>query len=211
MVKPSVRVPVCPPGAVTTTFHAPVAAPRIGQLPEERALELVNVKPVHDMVLCPTIVRLTVTPDTKELPVTEVIEAEPLFTPLVGLIAVTVGAGSVTVKPLVRIPFCPFGLVTTTFHAPAAAPLIGQLPEDRVFEFVNVNPEQTIVLCPAITRFTVASDAKLVPVIDVMDADPMFAALLGLMAVTVGTGDMNDAVSTMSVFIVTLAGLFAPV
>ena len=40
-------------------------------------------------------VNFTVAPETKLVPVTEVIETEELLVPLVGLIAVTVGAGRV--------------------------------------------------------------------------------------------------------------------
>ena len=81
-------------------------------------------------------------PDTKLVPVTEVMETDPVLTPLAGLIAVTVGAAAFTVNPLAKVPVCVSGLVTTTFQVPVAAPVIGQLPEDKVVELVKVKPVQ---------------------------------------------------------------------
>ena len=94
-VKPSVNVPVCVSGLVTTTFHVPVAAPVIGQLPLLSVVELVKVKPVQEISVWPLFVSFTVAPDTKFVPVTEVMETDPVLRPLVGLMAVTVGAGRV--------------------------------------------------------------------------------------------------------------------
>ena len=48
-VKPFVKVPVWVSGLVTTTFQVPVAASVIGQLPEDKVVELVKVKPVQEM------------------------------------------------------------------------------------------------------------------------------------------------------------------
>ena len=87
-------------------------------------------------------VNFTVAPETKLVPVTEVIETEELLVPLVGLMAVTVGAAALMVNPLTKVPVCVSGLVTTTFQVPVAAPVIGQLPEDKVVELVKVKPVQ---------------------------------------------------------------------
>ncbi len=185
-VKPLDRVPLCILGLVTTTFHVPGMAEVIGQLPDERVVELVKVKPVQFILDCPLMVSATVAPDTKLVPLTEVIEADPELTALVGLMAVTVGARSVTVKPPLRAPNWVFGLVTTTFHAPDATPLIGQVPRESVVELVRAKPVQTTLLCPLMVSWTVAPEAKLVPDIDVMDMEPLLLPLVGDMDTTVG-------------------------
>jgi len=51
---------------------------------------------------------------------------DPVFSAVLGLILVTTGArivGDVTVNPFVNVPLWVSGLVTTTFQAPAAAPV----------------------------------------------------------------------------------------
>jgi hypothetical protein len=78
------------------------------------------------------------------------------------------------------------GLVTTTFHAPATAPVIGQEPDDSVVELVKVKPVQFILDCPLMVSATVAPDTKLVPLIEDMDIDPVLAPVVGEIAVTVG-------------------------
>ena len=102
---PFVNVPVCASGLVTTTFHVPATAPVMGQLPDDNVVEFVNVKPVHEMLLCPDLVKLTVAPETKSEPVTLEIETEALRGPVDGLMAVTVGAGDVHV--IATDPFVP--------------------------------------------------------------------------------------------------------
>ncbi len=80
-------------GLVTTTFHAPVAAPVIGQLPPASDDELMNVKLAQFMLLWPDCVSITVAPERKFVPPTEVTVTELLLVPDTGLIEVTVGAG----------------------------------------------------------------------------------------------------------------------
>ena len=87
-------------GLVTTTFHAPVAKPEVGQVPEDRVEELVKVKPEQVVVAYPLLVSVIVAPDIKLVPVIEVIVVEALLAPVVGEMAVTVGAGLKIVKLL---------------------------------------------------------------------------------------------------------------
>lgn len=63
-VNPLVRVPVWVSGLVTTTFQVPVAAPVMGQVPDDNVVELVKVNPVQLMAVWPDLVRETVAPDT---------------------------------------------------------------------------------------------------------------------------------------------------
>ena len=122
IVKPPLKVATCASGFVTTTFQVPVAAPVIGQLPVERVVELVKVNPVQEMSDWASLVNFTVAPETKLVPETEVMEAEVLLIPVVGLMAETVGAGKLIVNPFTKIWFCLPGLVTTTFQVPGAPP-----------------------------------------------------------------------------------------
>jgi len=107
---------------------------------------------------------------------------------LPALAAPMVGAPgtAVTVKPLANDPLPVSGLVTTTFHAPDAAPVIGQEPDDKVVEFVKLKLVQFIVACPVLVSDTVAPETKPVPDMELMDIEPVLAPLVGEIAVTVG-------------------------
>ncbi len=185
-VNPLASVPVWVFGFVTTTFQVPVAAPVIGHVPDESVVELVKVNPVQEMLLCPLIVSMTVAPDTKFIPDTEVMGADPVFIALVGLIDVTVGPPLLIVNSEGSIPDCVFGFVTTTFQAPTAAASMGHDPDESLEELVNVKPVQEISPCPAMVSLTVAPKTKFVPDTEVIDAEPVLIALVGETAVTVG-------------------------
>ena len=94
---------------------------------------------------------------------------------------------AVMAKPFESVPVPVSGLVTTTFHCPAAALVMGQVPEESVVEFVKVNPVQEISLCAVLVSFTVAPKTKFAPVTLVMEAEPELTPPRGLMAVTVTT------------------------
>ena len=162
----------------------------IGQVPAVNETELEKTKPVQLIVVCPDLERETVAPETKLVPETEVMEAEVLLIPVVGLMAETVGAGRMIVNPLVKIPVCASGFVTTTFQVPVAAPVIGQLPVERVVELVKVNPVQEMSDWASLVNFTVAPETKLVPETEVMEAEVLFIPVVGLMAETVGAGKL---------------------
>ena len=97
---------------MTTTLCVPVPAGVAAVI----VVELVTFTPVAGLVPI-----LTVAPLMKPVPVM-VIEVPPDNGPPLGATDVTVGAGLVTVKPLVNVPNWVSVLVTTTFHVPVAAP-----------------------------------------------------------------------------------------
>ncbi len=102
----------CVSGLVTTTLCIPVPAGVAAVI----VVELVTFTPVAGLVPI-----LTVAPLMKPVPVM-VIEVPPDNGPPLGATDVTVGAGLVTVKPLINVPNWVSVLVTTTFHVPVAAP-----------------------------------------------------------------------------------------
>ncbi len=64
----------------------------------------------------PLFVSLTVAPARNPVPARLVILTVVPVTPEFGVMPLTVGAGLVTVKPLLSVPNWLSGLVTTTFH-----------------------------------------------------------------------------------------------
>ena len=70
-------------------------------------------------------------------------------------------------------------LVTTKFHNPVAAPVIGQVPLVSKVELAKVNPVQVMLACPDIWSVTVAPEAKLFPAMEVMATEALFAAEYG--------------------------------
>ena len=91
---------------------------------------------------------------------------------------VTVGAvGEVYVNPLVKVPLCVSGLVTTTFTAPVA--------DDGVVAVICVALVTTTFVAGVPPSVTVAPETKFVPVM-VTAVPPVVGPLLGLTPVTVG-------------------------
>src|SRR5712692_10179643 len=96
----------------------------------------------------------------------------PAAGPLLGLTLVTVGAvGDVYVNPLVSVPLCVSGLVTTTFTAPAAWA--------AVVAVIWVALTTTTFVAAVPPNITVAPITKFVPVM-VTAVPPAAAPLLGL-------------------------------
>src|SRR5713226_8826748 len=110
-VYPLVNVPVCVSGLVTTTFTAPAACAAV--------VAVICVALTTTTFVAPVPPNVAVVPVTKFVPVM-VTAVPPAAAPLLGLTLPTVGAGDVYVYPLVNVPVCVSGLVTTTFTAPAA-------------------------------------------------------------------------------------------
>jgi hypothetical protein len=81
------------------------------------------------------------------------------------------------VNPLARLPLCPF-TVTVTVTAPELSA--------GVVAVIDVLLTTTTLVAAVLPNFTVAPDAKFVPVI-VTAVPPAGGPLLGLMLVTVGT------------------------
>src|SRR5206468_3703237 len=110
-VKPAASVALCPSGLVTTTSLAPGVPAGAGAViwvarSEARFIPVAAVPPM-----------VTVAPGRKLLPL-RVTAVPPLRGPLVGLMALSVGAGALYVKPAASVTLCPSGLVTTTAWAP---------------------------------------------------------------------------------------------
>src|SRR5260370_336075 len=102
----------------------------------------------------------------------------PAAAPLLGLTLVTVGADAdVYVYPLVNVPLCVSGLVTTTFTAPAACA--------AVVAVICVALTTTTFVAPVPPNVAVAPVTKFVPVM-VTAVPPAAAPLLGLTLPTVG-------------------------
>ena len=114
-----------------------------------------------------------------------------VFTPEEGEIAETEGGGKVTVNPLVKVPACESGLITFTFHWPAAAPVMGQEPLLRVVELVKVKLVQAMSVWPDLVNLTVAPDWNLLPITEVIATEALFIALEGVMEETVGGGKVT--------------------
>src|SRR3989344_7262435 len=136
---------------------------------------------------------------TKEPEPFEMAPVTPMFPMTVtGFVNVTdqsVGSAD-TRKPLVRVPACALGLVTTTFHEPVTAPVMGQLPEESVVEFVNEKPVQEMLLWPDLVSFTVAPDTNPAPTTEVTDTEAVLRPEDGSMPVTVGDGASAQLMET---------------
>jgi hypothetical protein len=118
----------------------------------------------------------TVAPVAKFVPVI-VTAVPPAATPLLGLTLLTVGS-TTYVKPLTKLPLCePTLLVTVTVDAPA-------LPAGVVAVMVVLFTTTTFVAAP-VPNFTVAPDAKFVPVM-VTAVPPEVEPLFGLTLLTAG-------------------------
>ena len=89
---------------------------------------------------------------------------------------------------MANVPDCPSVFVTTTFHCPVAAPVIGHVPLLNIAEPLKVNPEHAMSGCPVLVSFTVAPLKKLVPVTEEMATEALLYPDAGLIAVTVGAG-----------------------
>jgi hypothetical protein len=158
-VNPSVSVPVLPSSFCTTTSQVPFATParlksQVIWMPPGTTTTL-----VPSMGVCPVFCSWTVAPSRKFVPARSVMFTEPVFTPVLGVMPVTVGAGCPTVKPSVRVPFLPSSFSTYTSHLPTAAPV-------RLKSQVIWVPEGTFTLVPSISvspdffSFTIAGSRK---------------------------------------------------
>jgi hypothetical protein len=177
-VNPLVRLPLCVSGLVTTTFTAPAACAGVVAV-----IWLVLTTTTFVAVVPPNV---TVAPVTKFVPVM-VTAVPPAVGPLLGLTLVTVGAvGDVYVNPLVNVPVCVSGLVTTTFTAPAACA--------GVVAVICVPLTTTTFVAPVPPNVTVAPVTKFVPVM-LTAVPPAPGPLLGLTPVTVGAGDILAALN----------------
>ncbi len=116
-VKPLFSVPNWVSVLVTTTFHGPAAAPvrlklQVICVGETTTTELALIS------VLPLFVSLTVAPGRNPVPARLVIFTVVPVTPVLGVMPLTVGAGLVTVNPLLSVPDWVSVLVTTTFHRP---------------------------------------------------------------------------------------------
>jgi len=118
---------------------------------------------------------VTVAPVAKFVPAI-VTAVPPEIDPVFGVTLVTVGV-PIYVKPFVRLPFSPPGLVTVTVTAPA-------LLAGVVAVIVVLLTTTTFVAAP-LPKVTVAPETKFVPVI-VTAVPPLAGPLFGLTLVTVG-------------------------
>ena len=90
-VNPFVFVAEWPSVFVTTTFHSPTVFPLISNVPF-MFVEVI-VSPVPVIGVCPVLVRFTLAPALKFIPVRLVKATDPVFTPELGVILEMVGAG----------------------------------------------------------------------------------------------------------------------
>src|SRR5712692_9815439 len=168
-VYPLVNVPLCVSGLVTTTFTAPAACAAV--------VAVICVALTTTTFVAPVPPNVAGAPVTKFVPVM-VTAVPPAAAPLLGLTLVTVGADAdVYVYPLVNVPLCVSGLVTTTFTAPAACA--------AVVAVICVALTTTTFVAPVPPNVAVAPVTKFVPVM-VTAVPPAAAPLLGLTLVTVG-------------------------
>jgi len=205
-VKPFARVPDCPPGLVTTTFHEPTAA--LDGNAKVQIILLVDANTPDAVIFwLPNRVRLTVAPVWKLVPPRLVILTVVPLIPVFGVMLVTVIAGgavvavvAVVVVAVVVVVFvivnafpsvaaCPSGLVTVTFHVPAIA-MDGI--ENRQVMF---DADWAVTLVPkmvegdvTLVSLTLAPGRKFVPdmllIVTTVPASPVF----GMMLLTVGAG-----------------------
>jgi hypothetical protein len=149
--------------------------------------------------LCPVFVSFTVAPDINPVPARFVILTEPVFTLVLGVILVTVGAGYVILNPFVRVadrlaafPVNTGGVggvasefVTTTSQSPVVLP---DKPKEQVIfdEDTTVTLVAAISVCPVFTSLTVAPARNPVPARFVMFTEPVLTPMLGVMLVIVG-------------------------
>jgi hypothetical protein len=119
---------------------------------------------------------VTVDPDTNPVPPI-VTPVPPPAAPLFGVTLVTVGADPRYVYPLVNVPVCVSGLVTTTFTDPAAWA--------GVVAVICVPLTTTTLVAAVPPNVTVAPDTNPVPAI-VTPVPPPAAPLFGVTLVTAG-------------------------
>jgi hypothetical protein len=163
------RLPFSPPGFVTATVTAPAACAGVV------AVIVVPLTTTTFVAAVPP--NVTVAPEVKPVPV--IVTAVPPPTgPLIGETLVTVGEATY-VKPFIRLPACPPGLVTVTVTAPT-------LPAGVVAVMLVLLTTTTFVAA-ALPNVTVAPATKFVPVM-VTAVPPAVDPLLGDTLVTVGIG-----------------------
>ncbi len=149
--KPLERAPDPLSVLVTFTLHNPTAAPEIGHSPLDSVDELVKVKLAQDISVCPDFINLTVAPDWKFEPVTEVIARVALFGPEAGLIAVTAGAfeggGPIdTSEPLssLEVSIPPSLSIVSALLAASSRALSFQLPLTYVYMYSRDRRKQSL-------------------------------------------------------------------
>jgi hypothetical protein len=146
-------VPVVPPAVVTETVPAPSDAPPVTVTVVVMVVAVIVRAPVET----PGLLKVTVAPVTKFVPV-RVMENEVPVTPDVGLIALNVGAGGLTVNGWVTV-VTPNRL-TDTVPAPKAAPALIVTVVVILVGLIVRAPAET----PGLLKLSVAPVAKLVPV-----------------------------------------------
>ena len=112
---------------------------------------------------------------------------------------VTVGAGvplEVTVNPLVSVPVWVSGLVTTTFHCPAAFPFKSNVQVNLDAE-TNVYEVAAISVSPVLVSFGTAPTTNPVPMRSVMLTVPLLLPVAGVILVTVGAGVLEVTVNPL--------------
>lgn len=165
------RLPLCPLGFVTVIVTAPSAFAGV--------VAVMVVLFVKETLVAEALPNVTVAPETKFVPVI-VTAVPPAVEPVLGDTPVTVGAGTVYVYALTRLPLCPLGFVTVTVTAPAP-------PAGVVAVIVVLLVTETFVAAAA-PNVTAAPATKFAPVIVTL-APPAIAPVFGATVVTVGDGD----------------------
>jgi hypothetical protein len=142
--------------------------------------------PVATMSEYPVRRRCTDAPGWNPVPVSEMmVTGQPRF-PVVGFLAVRVGALPVIVNPLARVPVFPSGLVTVTLLRAEGAPVRSKVQVIWVADATTTLVAAISGPAEAFTSLTVAPFWKLVParlvILTVQPRTPVF----GVMLVTVG-------------------------
>lgn len=105
-------------GLVTTTAHEPADAPPRSNV---QVIFVADTTTLVALISPISLCSFTVAPGWKYNPSRSVMSTGSPVTLELGIMLVIIGAGFFTVKPFARVPDCPPGLVTTTFHEPTGA------------------------------------------------------------------------------------------
>jgi hypothetical protein len=181
------RVPDDPPSAlITLIVQAPAVIPRRLKVPALMDVGEATFTPVATTSVYPERCRRTPAPGWNPVPVSEMmVTGQPRF-PVVGFLAVRVGALPVMVNPLARVPVFPSGLVTVTLLRAAGAPVRSKVQVIWVADATTTLVAVISGPAEAFTSLTVAPFWKLVPtrlvILTVQPRTPVF----GVMLVTVG-------------------------
>jgi len=154
------------------------------------------------LTVTPVFVMLTVAPETKFVPVRVTGTLAPCA-PLVGLMALRVGAAGLTVKTTAAE--VPFAVVTVTLAGPVAA--VAPIAKLAVI-VVALTTVTLLTVTPVFEMLTVAPETKFVPVRVTGTVVPC-APLVGLMEASVGAAGLTvktaGAEETPAIVTVTLA------